>query len=140
MKFFVYTDGASRGNPGKSASGYAIYDDKFNLVKEYVFYNGIATNNVAEYKAIIAALKEAIKLGADEIVLFSDSKLAISQLQGKYKIKSANLKQLNNEAKGLLLSLKSYKLENPRRENAYISSVDKMLNRFLDSLEKKSDG
>jgi len=106
-------------------------------VKSDVFYNGIATNNVAEYKAIIAALKEAIKLGADEVVLSSDSKLAISQLQGKYKIKSESLKKLNLEAKELLSRLKSYELENPRRENAYISAVDKMLNKFLDSIEKE---
>ncbi|MGC8547876.1 MAG: ribonuclease HI family protein [Candidatus Micrarchaeia archaeon] len=138
MKLLIYTDGASRGNPGKSASGYCIYDSQYNLLKQDVFYNGIATNNEAEYKAIVAALKAALEFGKDsEIVLSSDSKLAINQLLGKFKIKSGELKKLNNEATRLLGMFKSYRLENPRRSNSYISKVDKQLNLFLDEMEKK---
>ncbi len=140
MKLLIYTDGASRGNPGKSASGYCIYDSQYNLLKQDVFYNGIATNNEAEYKAIVAALKAALGFGKDsEIVLSSDSKLAINQLLGKFKIKSGELKKLNNEATRLLSMFKSYRLENPRRSNSYISKVDKQLNLFLDEMEKKEN-
>ncbi|MGC8675963.1 MAG: RNase H family protein [Candidatus Micrarchaeia archaeon] len=138
MKLLIYTDGASRGNPGRSASGYSIYTEAYALLKSNVIYNGIATNNEAEYKAIIAALKAALEFGKDtEIELFSDSKLAISQLLGVYKIKSGELKKLNNEAKKLLGEFKSYKLSNPRRSDAHISEVDRQLNIFLDFMEKK---
>ncbi|MEM3180763.1 MAG: ribonuclease HI family protein [Candidatus Micrarchaeaceae archaeon] len=140
MNLLIYTDGASRGNPGISASGFRIYDDAHKLLKQGVLYNGIATNNEAEYKAIIAALKAALVFGAVEIALYSDSKLAINQLMGNFKIKSGNLKKLNNETKELLHKFKKYTLENPRRSNEYISAVDKDLNVFLDSVEKKERG
>ncbi|MEM3211806.1 MAG: reverse transcriptase-like protein, partial [Candidatus Micrarchaeaceae archaeon] len=88
----------------------------------------------------IAALKAALVFGAVEIALYSDSKLAINQLMGNFKIKSGNLKKLNNETKELLHKFKKYTLENPRRSNEYISAVDKDLNVFLDSVEKKERG
>jgi Ribonuclease HI len=139
MKLLIFTDGASRGNPGKSASGYAIYNDKYELLAESSIYNGIATNNEAEYKAIIEALKAALeKFGKDnDIELYSDSKLVISQLKGAYKVKSKKMKALNEKASTLLKSFSSYSLNNPRRSNVYISKVDKQINKFLDSLENQ---
>ncbi len=134
MKLFVYTDGASRGNPGESASGYLILDTWRSPIYKHVFYNGKCTNNVAEYKAIVAALKKAAGMHAGEIdlVLTSDSKLVINQLAGNYKIKSKELKLLNNEAAILLAKFHSYELLNVPRENRYISEVDGELNAFLD--------
>jgi ribonuclease HI len=132
MKVYIYTDGASRGNPGESASGYLILDASHSLICERVFYNGVCTNNVAEYSAIIAALKKALSIGSEEIVLHSDSQLVVNQLSGGYKVRNKGLRSLNSDAKALLKKFKSYELLNVPRENREISAVDKKLNSFLD--------
>lgn len=134
MTLYIYTDGASRGNPGESASGYLIFDARHRLLEEEVFYNGVCTNNVAEYKAIVAALKRALKEhgSAVELVLHSDSELVVNQLAGNYRIRDAKLQPLNREAKSLLKKFKKYELLSVRRENRYVSMVDKALNDFLD--------
>jgi ribonuclease HI len=132
MKTYVYTDGASRGNPGESASGYMILDASRSLICERVFYNGLCTNNVAEYGAVIAALRKALSIGSEEITLHSDSQLVVNQLSGAYKVKNRGLRSLNAEAKALLSKFKSYELLNVPRENREISAVDKKLNAFLD--------
>lgn len=138
MKLYVYTDGASRRKSGEgageSASGYLIFDEKHSLVDEEVFYNGVCTNNVAEYKAIIAALRRVLRAHGNrvELVLSSDSRLVVNQLAGSYKIKDAKLKILNREARALLKKFREYELLSVRRENRYVSTVDKALNEFLD--------
>ncbi len=134
----IYTDGASRSNPGKSASGYMIIDEENNLLVKDSFYNGIKTNNEAEYLAIIAALERAAEqFGYDaEINLFSDSQLVVRQLNKVYKVKETGLKELNRKAGELAKKFSSCKLENVSRENKYISMVDRELNLLLDGLEK----
>jgi ribonuclease HI len=134
MKVYAYTDGASRGNPGKGASGYLLLDGSHRMLESRAFYNGICTNNVAEYEGVVAALKKALELFGKEtdLVLVSDSKLVINQLSGAYKIKSPNLKALNREARGLLSRFKSHRLLNVGRENEYVSRVDRALNALLD--------
>jgi ribonuclease HI len=134
MRVYAYTDGAARGNPGEGASGYHLLDSSHRLLARHVFRNGICTNNVAEYAAVVAALKKALELfGREtEIVLVSDSNLVINQLSGKYKVKSQNLKALNKEGRDLLARFKSHRLLNVRRENEYISRVDSELNELLD--------
>lgn len=134
MTLYIYTDGASRGNPGESASGYVIMDTRHTPLYRHVFYNGRCTNNVAEYKAIIAALKKALGMGRDgtELVLASDSRLVINQLAGKYKVKDKELKKLNTAARSLLKKFEKYELLNVPRENRYVSGVDAELNTFLD--------
>ncbi len=136
MLLRIYTDGAARGNPGKSASGYSISDEHGKLIYKNTEYNGIATNNVAEYNAVINALRKVIdRLGEDnEIELFSDSKLIINQLNGNYRVKDSKLKELNSEAMVLLGKFKSYSLKNVPRENPGIVAVDKELNIFLDRI------
>jgi ribonuclease HI len=133
----IYTDGASRSNPGKSASGYIIFGENGELLLKKSFYNGIKTNNEAEYLAIVAALA-AIEheYGYNvRINLFSDSKLAINQLKGDFKIKSHSLKELHKEASTLLKKFESHSLINVPRENEHISEVDAALNRLLDKYE-----
>ena len=134
MLLNIYTDGASRNNPGKSASGYEILDSAHNTLSKKSFYNGIKTNNEAEYLAIIAALLEtAENYGYDiEINLRSDSRLVISQLNGDFKVKSHELKKLHYDALSLAGKFKLCKLHNVPRENAYISRVDAELNTLLD--------
>lgn len=134
MTLYIYTDGAARGNPGESASGYLILDYKDRVVAKRVFYNGVCTNNVAEYKAIIAALRKAASVAGESepIVLHSDSELVVNQLSGNYRVKNARMRELNKEAKMLLKRFGSYELLSVRRENRHVSAVDKELNRFLD--------
>jgi ribonuclease HI len=134
---YIYTDGASRGNPGESASGYRFLDSSRRLLRQHVLYNGVCTNNVAEYSAIIAALKDAIKMGNKEIILHSDSKLVVNQLCGSYKIKDAKMKKLNDEAVALLAGFDKWELLCVPRENREVGAVDKALNVFLDGRGKE---
>lgn len=91
-KIVIFTDGGSRGNPGISGCGiYMTHPDGTSLEKRYK-YIGIATNNVAEYTAILLGISRAIELGATDIQIFADSKLAIEQLSGNYKIKNPELR------------------------------------------------
>ncbi len=133
----IYTDGASRGNPGKSASGYALYNQDGVMLLHKSFYNGIRTNNEAEYLAIIAALDVAAsEYGYDAAIrLHSDSELAIRQLSGGYRVRSEKLRKLNEEASTLLSKFPQHSLENVPRENVHISEVDAELNRLLDRYE-----
>lgn len=135
---YVYTDGASRGNPGESASGYHILDASRKLLYKHTFYNGVCTNNAAEYRAVIAALKKAISMGCDEVVLHSDSRLVINQISGTYKIRSKKLGALNAEARALLRKFSRHELLNVPRENKEVCAVDKEINLFLDKKPKKS--
>ena len=137
VKIYAYTDGAARGNPGESASGYHLLDGSHKLLVRHAFYNGICTNNVAEYRAVVAALKKTLELfGAEtDVVVVSDSNLVINQLSGKYKVKSENLKALNNEGRDLLSRFKSHRLLNVRRENEHVARVDGELNGLLDRKE-----
>jgi ribonuclease HI len=133
-KFRVYTDGAARGNPGPSASGFMVYEGE-KLLKGHSEYNGIATNNYAEYKAVLIALKWCIaNINTNEslIELYSDNELVVRQLNGHYKIKSESLKPLHEEIKELLGRFKKVELGNVKRENIYISAVDRSLNELLD--------
>ncbi len=133
----IYTDGASRNNPGKSASGYLVLDEGDNMLLEKSIYNGVKTNNEAEYLAIIAALQEvAQEYGYNiELALHSDSKLAISQLAGDFKVKSHELRKLHEEALALLKKFDKYSLVNVPRENEHIVEVDANLNLLLDKYQ-----
>ncbi len=139
MDVTIYTDGAARGNPGKSASGFAIYS-KGRKIHTDVIYNGVKTNNFAEYTAIIRALEwctDNIDTGDTSIKIYSDSELVVRQLGGLYKTKSKEMKRLYNSAKKLEHVFVSVIYANLPREAPGIARVDKRLNVFLDSLEKR---
>jgi len=133
MKLVIYTDGASRGNPGPGAIAFIILKGK-RILKEHKHYIGKCTNNVAEYRALIAALERAKKMG-NEIECYSDSKLMIHQLKGEYKVKKPHLKQLFEKAKFLEKKFKSVKYHNVRRTDPNIKKVDKMVNEVLDRVD-----
>ncbi len=138
-KLTIYTDGASRGNPGISASGYEIYENG-KLVARDVFYNGIKTNNYAEYIAVIKALEWCTRNkepNSTSVELFSDSTLITGQLGRGYKVKSENIKRLHLRASRLASKFAEVKFNNVPRENAGIRRVDRELNRFLDVVEKE---
>jgi ribonuclease HI len=104
----VYTDGACLGNPGLAAVGAVIEDEQGRLITLVSRCIGQATNNQAEYTAIIAALEEAIRLGAEEVVVRSDSELVVRQIKGEYRVKNASLKPLYKRIKRLQESLKGF--------------------------------
>jgi len=126
----IYTDGASRGNPGKSAFAF-IFVKNGKVILLRAEYIGKTTNNVAEYKAIISALSEAVNRSIKKVLLTSDSKLVISQIKGMYKIKALHLKKLNEKVKGLVPKFEIVGFKNIPRENRFISIADKLCNTIL---------
>ncbi len=124
----IYTDGAARGNPGPAASGFVMFKgDK--LVKKSARYIGRATNNTAEYQAVINALRVAPK--DEKILLYSDSKLIINQISGKFKVKKEHLKKLYAEVK-VLCSKKEVWFKWVPRDTPGIVIVDTLINKELD--------
>ena len=93
-KLLLYTDGGSRGNPGPSGIGVVILDSRRKKIKEASRYIGEATNNVAEYTALVCGLEEAAALNADEVVIYMDSELLARQLSGEYRVKDEDMKAL----------------------------------------------
>lgn len=102
MKALIYSDGASKGNPGDAGIGIVICDTQGKVLREVSDYIGVTTNNVAEYSALIRALHEAADLGATQIEIRTDSELLARQLSGIYKVKSANLKPLHERVTSML--------------------------------------
>ena len=113
----IYSDGASRGNPGVSAIGVVI-KEKGKVVKEISQGIGEATNNVAEYTALIYALQESLVLKADQIKVHTDSELLFNQLKGTYKVKNEKLKLLYSQLQHLAKGFKKVEMKLvPREKN-----------------------
>jgi ribonuclease HI len=126
MKLIINTDGLSKGNPGTAAIGATIKDERGKMLATISKRIGITTNNVAEYKALIAALQQAKKMGGTQVEIRADSELMIRQLNGRYKIKSEGLKPLYIEATQLLMKFEIVSLKHiPRELNA---QADKLAN------------
>ena len=131
-KVIAYTDGAARGNPGPAAIGVIIKDESGKTVASISRRLGTTTNNQAEYRAIIAALEEAISLGARNVVIKSDSELVVKQINGQYKIKNTALRPLYQEVVRLIGALESFSITYiPRERNA---AADALANKALDSI------
>ncbi len=114
----VNVDGASKGNPGEAGIGVAVFDKDLNIVQENCEYIGMATNNVAEYKALILGAKLAIKFNARNTLFKSDSELMVKQILGEYRVKNAQLKSLYSEVQSLLGKLPEWEITHvPREEN-----------------------
>jgi ribonuclease HI len=126
----IYIDGASRGNPGEAGAGAILKDGRGKTLKKISKYLGVATNNVAEYQALLLGLKEAKKLGVKELGIYSDSELLIKQMEGEYRVKSENLKDLFRKAiKELKKFSRSAFFHIPREENR---EADRLANRAID--------
>jgi ribonuclease HI len=128
-KLFIYTDGASRGNPGPSGIGVVILDERRKKFKELFKYIGEATNNVAEYSALICALEEATALGAVEVVVYMDSELMARQIDGEYKVKAPEIKPLFEKAIGLLKMLDAFEIKHIERSKN--KGADKLANKAI---------
>jgi len=117
-RLIIYSDGASQGNPGRAAIGAVIQDERGEVVSRISQSIGYATNNQAEYRAIIAALEEAVRLGAGEVDIKSDSELVVKQLKGRYRVKKATLRPLYQEVVKLIGSLEAFTITHiPREQN-----------------------
>ncbi len=136
----IATDGAARGNPGPSASGYTIRDSSGKLIEANSIYNGAKTNNFAEYNAVIHALERCASLFDDhrnlDVELYSDSELIVRQLTGRYRVRSRDLLHLNERAMNLAAKFKSVGFKSIPRSDHRIKEVDKALNVLLDKMEE----
>ena len=130
-KAIIYTDGASRGNPGPAAIGVVIKDGQGKVLARISRRIGRTTNNQAEYRAIIAALEEASRLGVARVELKSDSELAVKQIVGRYRVKNQALRPLHQRVRELQSLFQSLTIAYiPRRQNA---EADRLSNAALDA-------
>ncbi|MFQ1020683.1 ribonuclease HI family protein [Tardisphaera saccharovorans] len=128
---YAYTDGASRGNPGPGAAAYLLVKDG-KVIEKRGFYLGYCTNNEAEYTAVLRALEAARRLGESEVVVVSDSRLVISQLNGLWAIRNPRMAKLNEQVKSLVSSFSSVTFENVRRDDPFVTAADSICNEVLD--------
>lgn len=126
----LHVDGGSRGNPGPAGIGAVLTDPEGNTVANISEFIGEATNNIAEYSAMVAGLRLALERNLSRLAVFSDSELIIKQLRGEYKVKNEGLRPYYEQTLALLASLDEYELASvPREANA---QADELVNRALD--------
>ena len=132
MKLTINTDGGARGNPGPAGIGVVFRDENNNIIAEYKDYLGEATNNVAEYKALILALTKASSLEPkpSSLNIRMDSELIVRQMQGRYKIKEPTLKLLAQEVFKLMHQFKNVEFNHVFRESN--KEADKLVNEAID--------
>jgi len=129
-KLVIHVDGGARGNPGPAAIGVVVSTESGQLLEELGEEIGPATNNVAEYRAVLRGLERAAALGAREVELVNDSELVARQLTGAYKVKHPSMKPLHERARAALRGFHSWRIRTvPRAENA---RADELVNGALD--------
>ena len=131
MSLKIYSDGGSRGNPGKSAFAVVVTRNG-EILEEYTEFLGVHTNNDAEYRGLICAITKALALKDDDVEFVMDSELVIKQMRGEYKVKSPDMKELNDDAKTLSSLIPNVRFTHVRRENPMISRADFLLNQTMD--------
>ena len=129
-KLIINTDGGARGNPGPAGIGAIIKTDTGQLVAKISEYLGVATNNQAEYKAILAGITRAKELGAEEIDFYLDSELAVKQLNREYRVRNAELAPLYVKIYNLTLQFKKVTFSHIRRE--FNKEADALANEAMD--------
>ena len=131
MKARLFTDGGSRGNPGPAAYGYVIETDDGTVLAAHGEAIGVATNNVAEYRALVEGLRKAAELQVDELEVVSDSELLVHQMRGDYKVKNEALRELWLDANDLERKLGKVTYTAVRREHNELA--DSLVNKALDA-------
>jgi len=126
----VNVDGGARGNPGPAAIGAVVQDGDGNVLEERGERIGTATNNVAEYRALLLGIERAAELGASELELVGDSELIVRQVKGEYKVKDATMRELHRQAKEALRLFPSWSIRHVRREQN--AEADRLVNVVLD--------
>ena len=130
MKAILYSDGASRGNPGLAGAGAVLLDADGRVIAELTKFLGVTTNNVAEYEGFIIGLEEAKRRGIDDLDARMDSMLVVEQMRGRWKIKHPNMKPLALKAGALFATFPIRTIAHvPREEN---SIADALSNRAID--------
>jgi ribonuclease HI len=130
MKVIVHVDGGARGNPGPAAAAAVISTPEGEALEERSQLIGTATNNVAEYRALLLGLERARKLGAREVEIVGDSELIAKQVQGAYKVKHEAMRPLHREAMTALRSFDRWSIRTvPRAQNSH---ADRLVNAALD--------
>ncbi len=129
-RLVLYTDGASRGNPGEAAIGAVLYDEEGDRLGDLSEAIGVTTNNVAEYRAVIAGLDLAASFAPRHLVVRADSQLLVRQLTGEYRVKAAGLKPLVAEVRRRLQAFPAVTIEHVRREDNV--EADALANAALD--------
>jgi ribonuclease HI len=127
----AYFDGGARANPGPAGYGVYIVDDRGEMIAELSGSLGIATNNVAEYNGLIAALQWAVDHDVKSIAIKGDSLLIIEQMRGNYKVKNEGLRPLHMQARMLVMQIGDVKFEHVRRE--YNKEADRLSNVGMDA-------
>ncbi len=129
MELIIYTDGASRNNPGEAGAGVVILRDG-EPIEKIARYLGTTTNNIAEYTAAIIGLEHAVRMGASHVTLIADSELMVKQLNGQYRVKNEGLKPLHAKARDLIARIGSVEVQyTPREKNR---EADALANKAID--------
>lgn len=136
MRLILYSDGASRGNPGVSAIAFMIVSEDGKSLKKHSKYVGIRTNNQAEYEALISALESASTLTDQEVTCYTDSELVVKHLNGEYRVRNPKLKTLWLKIQELRQRFRKITFKNVPRTDIHIEQVDRLANRTLDKVEK----
>jgi len=126
----VNVDGGARGNPGPAAIAAVVYGGDGEMLEERSAAIGVATNNVAEYRALLLGIERAAALGAAEIELLGDSELVVRQVNGEYKVKDANLRELHRQVREALGGFEAWSFRHVRREEN--AEADRLVNEELD--------
>ena len=134
-KIELFIDGAARGNPGPAGLGVVIKDENKKTIKEFYKYIGVATNNIAEYNALVYGLQEAHMLGAEEVELNMDSELIAQQLKGEFRVKDPKIKLLFDQAIHLINGFKRFEVVHIRREEN--KEADKLANKAINLADLK---
>jgi ribonuclease HI len=133
VKLVAHVDGGSRGNPGPAAVGVVVSDEDGAVLREEGRVIGRATNNVAEYRALLAGIEIAAELGADELELVGDSELVVKQVRGEYRVKDQGLRPLHAEVKAALAPFGAWSIRHVRREQN--ADADGLVNEALDGAD-----
>jgi len=131
MKATLSTDGGARGNPGPAAYAYVLEAEDGTVLAAHGEAIGVATNNVAEYSALVAGLEKAIEVGVSELEVISDSELMVKQMRGEYRVKNEALRELSVQASRLAREVGSVSYKAVRREQNKLA--DKLVNQALDA-------
>jgi ribonuclease HI len=131
VRLRVNVDGGSRGNPGPAAVGVVVRDESGEVIADAAEPIGNATNNVAEYRALIRGVELAAEHGATSLELLGDSELVVKQVRGEYRVKDANLKPLHAQARQALSAFSEWSFDHVRREQN--AEADALVNQALDA-------
>ena len=139
MRVVIEADGGSRGNPGPAGFGCVVFSaDHTTVLAEHKQFIGETTNNVAEYRGLIAGLEQARRLGANEVAVSMDSKLVVEQMSGRWKVKNPGMAELNQQARALASTFDAVTFSwIPRERNAH---ADRLANEAMDAAASGESG